>query len=221
MAFDGGGVCRHTLESRAAEENLAEHPHGERPRTNGGVAHLDIPQTHDEPLRDGGHARPIVSADEKADGLPHVVVALVVVLQVGSQALAAHVLDNLFGCVICALVLVVFQQVLEYSAEHLGIHAHLGVVGGILVDGEVVLREHREQVGEIVGREAARLLVVRAALEEAAIEIGDSDAAQPLDAGIKSVRHIGAVGVESLKERLQDRVEEVGLLPLRGFLEEA
>lgn len=220
VALDGGGVCRHTLKGRTAEENLAEHPHGERPRTYGGIAHLDVPQTRDEPRRYGGHTRPVVRADEEADGLPHGVVALVVVLQVGREGLAAHILDNLLGRVIRSLVLVVLQQVLEDSAEHLGVHAHLGIVGVVLVDGEIVLGEHQEHVSEIVGGEAARLLVLRIALEEPAVEVWSPHVVESVDAGVERVRHVGAVGVESLEERLEHDVEEVRLLRVGGLLEQ-
>lgn len=221
VALDGGGVCRHALQCRAAEENLAEHPHGERPRPNGGVAHLDVPQTRDEPRRNGGHARPVVRADEEADCLPHVVVALVVVLQVGREGLAAHILDNLLGSVIRPLVLVVLQQVLEDPAEHLGVYADLGVVGVVLVDGEIVLRQHREHASEILGGEAARFLVLRIALEKSAVEVWNPHVAESGDTGVERVRHVGAVGVEGLEERFEHGVEEVGLLPVCGLLEQA
>lgn len=220
VALDGRrGRCR-AFESRAAEENLPEHPHGKGPRPYGGVAHLDVPQPLDEPPRYGGHARPVVRADEEADGLPRGVVALIVVLQIGRQSLAAHILDNLLGSVIRSLVLVVLQQVLEDSAEHLGVHAHLGVVGVVLVDGEIILRQHREQAPEIFGGEAAWLLVLRVALEKTAVEVGDPHVAESVDACVESVRHVGAVRVQGLEERLKHGVEEVGLLPVGGLLEQ-
>ena len=42
-------------------------------------------------------------------------------LQIGNQTFLAHILYNLLGCVECALVLVVLQQVLEYTSQHFGI----------------------------------------------------------------------------------------------------
>ena len=58
--------------------------------------------------------------------------------KVGNQRFLAHIAHNFLGGVECTFGLVVFQKALENLAQHLGVNTNLGIIGVVLVDGEVV-----------------------------------------------------------------------------------
>ena len=59
-------------------------------------------------------------------------------VEVLNQALAAHVVHYFLGRIERALAFVVFQQVLEYVAQHLRVHGHHLLVGAVFLHREVV-----------------------------------------------------------------------------------
>ena len=79
--------------------------------------------------------------------------------QILAYALLTHVLHNLLGCVECAFVLVVFQQVLEDMAKHFRVDANFRILRVVLVNGEVIHGEEIHEFLEIVVGEVNIFLV--------------------------------------------------------------
>ncbi len=133
-----------------------------------------------------------------------------------AQRLAGHVLNDGLGGVEGALVLVVFEQVLEDVAEHLGIDADLVVLGVVLVDGEVVFAEKAEQFLEEQRREIQGAESGRVFREQAAIQVGQAGAGEREEVAL-AVR-----GVERLEEERGEvfGMEAVGFPGGLGFPEE-
>lgn len=136
-----------------------------------------------------------------------------------AQRLAGHVLNDGLGGVEGALVLVVFEQVLEDVAEHLGIDADLVVLvvlGVVLVDGEVVFAEEAEQFLEEQRREIQGAESGRVFREQAAIQVGQAGAGEREEVAF-AVR-----GVERLEEERGEvfGMEAVGFPGGLGFPKE-
>ena len=134
-------------------------------------------------------------------------------------------MDDLFGGVEGALLLVVLQEALEDAAEHFRVYAHLRVVRVVLVDGEVVLFEEGEELLEEFGGEAGvgagfEASVGFVLLKESAVEVGHAHSLRK-DTRVVEVIVGLAVGVERVEEEmLKHFMDKVGLLLRSGFLEE-
>ena len=63
------------------------------------------------------------------------------------------------------------KQVLEDTAEHFGINAHLGVAGIVLVDSEVVFGQEHKEIAEVIARKSNRFLVGGVSREKASVNV--------------------------------------------------
>ena len=210
-----GGVVEFGVEEGAQTDDAIEHSYREGAGADGGVADSHALEEAGNLVGLGG--APVVFGVEVAgvgvlDEAGECVVLAEVGLEVVEQGLAAHVGDDGLGGVVGALVLVVFEEVLEDVAEHLGVDADLVVFGVVFVDGEVVLREKLEQVAEVAGGEVDGLEGFGIGVEEAAVEVGHAGAGEGEDVAV-------AVGVEGVEEEGGEvfGVEAVGLAGVVGL----
>ena len=133
----------------------------------------------------------------------------------------AHVLDDFLRRVERALVLVVFEQVLEDAAEHLGIDADFRILRSILVDSEVEAVEGVEEILEqFVGKlDGGRIATARdrpvgtlVALEKSAIQVRDADPLAGRGRKYGGRQILLPTFVQRFEEqRLQHEIEEIVL----------
>ena len=94
-----------------------------------------------------------------------------VCLQIGNQTFTAHILNNLFRCIECALILVILQQVFKNTSEHFGVNTHFRIVWVVFINGKIVLRKHCQQVIKIAGRKMTRFFVKNVTFKQTTVQI--------------------------------------------------
>ena len=95
-------------------------------------------------------------------------------LQIGNETFAAHITDNLLGCIESTFVLIVFKQVLEDTPQHFRVNANFCVIRVVLVDGEVVGGKEIEQRFHVFFRQWKVCAICGFLFKQTAIQIGSA-----------------------------------------------
>ena len=183
----------------AGMEQDAHDSHRKCTGTNGRITDLDFFQQIGDAasnlfvLQYGIHDTRI---NQQRDGLGILFVGLIC-LQVLDNTLSAHVLHNLLGRIECSLVLVVFQEVLEDMAEHLGVNADFAVLGIILVNCKIILAKEFYQICKQIVAEVNLKLIDSVRFKKSAVQIGDANVFSQYRRG----EIIGAFCVEGVKKQ--------------------